>query len=140
MQAEAVLSAPAVKELALSIRQPWAWLIIHAGKDVENRDWATGVRGRVLIHAGKTMTRADYGACALFCSSFLESIIPDGVEFPSFEELKAQCGGIVGAMNITDCVAESKSPWFYGRYGFVIGSAMSLPFRSCNGALGFFRV
>ncbi len=23
--------------LALSIRQPWAWAVIHAGKDVENR-------------------------------------------------------------------------------------------------------
>ena len=37
--------------LALSIRQPWAWLILRAGKDVENRDWSTKVRGRVLIHA-----------------------------------------------------------------------------------------
>lgn len=25
--------------IALSIRQPWAWLIINAGKDIENRDW-----------------------------------------------------------------------------------------------------
>lgn len=26
-------------ELALSVRQPWAWAIIHAGKDIENRSW-----------------------------------------------------------------------------------------------------
>ena len=36
---------------ALSIRQPWAWLILHGGKDIENRTWATKLRGRVLIHA-----------------------------------------------------------------------------------------
>lgn len=40
---------------ALSVRQPWAWAILHAGKDVENRSWATGYRGELLIHAGKTI-------------------------------------------------------------------------------------
>jgi len=29
----------------LSIRQPWAWLIIHGGKDVENRTWWTDYPG-----------------------------------------------------------------------------------------------
>ena len=45
---------------ALSIRQPWAWLILNAGKDIENRSWYTSVRGRVLIHASKGMTLAEY--------------------------------------------------------------------------------
>ena len=40
---------------ALSIRQPWAWAIIHAGKDVENRPWGTRYRGPLLIHASKTL-------------------------------------------------------------------------------------
>lgn len=39
--------------LALSIRQPWAWLIINGGKDIENRDWPTKFRSRILVHAGK---------------------------------------------------------------------------------------
>ena len=26
-------------DIALSVRQPWTWGIIHAGKPVENRDW-----------------------------------------------------------------------------------------------------
>jgi len=30
---------------ALSIRQPYAWLIIHGYKDIENRTWGTRVRG-----------------------------------------------------------------------------------------------
>ncbi|MCC7374294.1 MAG: hypothetical protein IT581_06545 [Verrucomicrobiales bacterium] len=42
--------------LAISVRQPSAWMIIHAGKDIENRTWRTKFRGRVLVHAAKGMT------------------------------------------------------------------------------------
>jgi len=45
---------------AISIRQPWAWLIVNGYKDIENRSWPTKFRGRVLIHASKGMTRAEY--------------------------------------------------------------------------------
>lgn len=127
------------RAVALSIRQPWAYLIIHAAKDVENRDWPTRLRGSVLIHAGKTMTQADYWACALFCSSLPDGVIPNDFEFPPFDELKAQCGGIVGHMKIADCVTDHPSPWFCGPYGFVIEAAGTLPFTPCKGALGFFK-
>ena len=38
---------------ALSINQPWAWTILFAGKEVENRTWRTEFRGEFYIHAGK---------------------------------------------------------------------------------------
>jgi hypothetical protein len=39
---------------ALSVRQPWAWAIIHGGKNIENRNWAPKVRpGRIAIHSAK---------------------------------------------------------------------------------------
>ncbi len=38
---------------ALSIMQPWAWLIVNGHKDIENRNWPTRFRGPVYIHAGK---------------------------------------------------------------------------------------
>lgn len=44
---------------ALTVRQPWAWAIAHAGKDVENRTWSTRYRGRIAIHAGQTRPDAD---------------------------------------------------------------------------------
>jgi hypothetical protein len=37
---------------ALTVRQPWAWAIIHGGKDVENRSRGTSHRGQIYIHAG----------------------------------------------------------------------------------------
>ena len=45
---------------AISIRQPWAWAIVHAGKDIENRDWSTRYRGPVCIHAAKGMTKDEF--------------------------------------------------------------------------------
>ncbi len=42
----------------LSVQQPFARLIVYAkeypgGKDIENRDWETTFRGRLLVHTGK---------------------------------------------------------------------------------------
>lgn len=121
---------------ALSIRQPWAWLIVNGRKDVENRTWSTRFRGHVLIHAGVTMTRDDYTTCEAFVSQarFNYILLPD------FDAMKAQCGGIVGEAEIIDCVTESKSPWFCGEFGFVMRNQKVLPFRKCKGALGFFQV
>lgn len=38
--------------LALSIRQPWASLILKAGKDIENRDWPTRARAAIAKATG----------------------------------------------------------------------------------------
>lgn len=45
---------------ALSIRQPWAWLIVNGHKDIENRSWPTRFRGKFLVHASNGMTRSEY--------------------------------------------------------------------------------
>ncbi|UAJ80187.1 hypothetical protein IT072_03825 [Leifsonia sp. ZF2019] len=48
----------------LTVRQPWAWAIIHAGKDVENRtrNIAGMYRGPVAIHAGLAAFEKDNAA------------------------------------------------------------------------------
>ena len=118
---------------ALSIRQPWAWMILHAGKDIENRDWTTTYRGRFLIHAGKTCTRRDYAAAVDFA-------IAAGARLPreilALEELPR--GGIVGVAEIVDCVQASASPWFVGPNGFVIANPRDLPFFDYPGRLSWF--
>lgn len=122
---------------ALSIRQPWAWAIIHAGKDIENRAWSTSYRGPVLIHAAKGMTRAQYEHC-LHTIHYISvrHPFPPGLTLPAFEALER--GGIVGKARIVDCVSSSQSPWFFGPYGFVLADVEPLPFRACRGSLGFF--
>jgi hypothetical protein len=42
---------------ALSIQQPWAWLIVNGYKDIENRSWFTKGRGKFLLHAGKKLDK-----------------------------------------------------------------------------------
>jgi hypothetical protein len=122
---------------ALSIRQPWAWLILHAQKDIENRTWATKFRGPVLIHASQTMTKADYEACEIFCQG-LEGYGPWWL--PHFDACREKCGGIVGQVEIVDCVNHSDSCWFTGPVGFVLAKPSVLPFRPMKGRLGFFNV
>lgn len=112
---------------ALSIRQPWAWLIVHGYKDIENRSWNTKFRGRVLIHAGK-QPAVDLDDILEFCANL-------GIELPEF----MYGGGIVGVATIVDVVAESNSPWFdHGSFGFVICDAKPVEFVECRGRLGFF--
>ena len=43
---------------ALSLKQPWAWLVCSGYKDVEFRHWLSKIKGRIYIHASKIF---DYG-------------------------------------------------------------------------------
>lgn len=116
---------------AISIRQPWAWMILHAGKDIENREWPTRFRGRVLIHASKGMTLGEYNDAAWYAGE-------RGVSVPHQNNVPR--GGIVGSVEIVDCVVRSDSRWFMGTYGFVLRNPVVMPFHPCRGALGFFDV
>lgn len=125
---------------ALSIRQPWAWAIINEGKDIENRDWKTGFRGPVCIHAAKGMTRDEWS----LAMAVIEDINPKplaasmGRRRSAAESLDAKRGGIIGVAEIVDCVEASDSPWFFGRFGFVLRSVRPVEFIPVKGALGFF--
>ena len=119
--------------LALSIRQPWASLILKAGKDIENRDWPTKYRGRILIHAAKGCTRREFEDAIEFAEDCIQRpITADLATIPR--------GGIVGSVEIVGCVQRSDSPWFVGRYGFVLRDPQPLPFAPWKGQLGFFDV
>ena len=120
---------------ALSIRQPWAWLLIHGTKDIENRDWWTSVRGQVAIHAAKGMTRFEYEDAVDFVRRF-DPNLAECIPLP--KELER--GAIIGTMVIRDCVSSSKTPWFQGRYGFVMDTPEPWDAFPCSGALGFWEV
>ena len=125
---------------ALSIRQPWAWLIVNGHKDIENRSWPTKFRGRVLIHASQGMTRAEYDDVDDWLHFGGPSTLPN-IDMPPRAQLER--GGIVGVATITDCVppARKSSPWHMeGAFGFQIADARSLPFVECKGALLFFEI
>lgn len=122
---------------AISIRQPWCWAILNAGKDMENRQWPTRFRGPVLLHAAKGMTRDEYEDCLSTMHAISRTHpFQSGLALPRFYELER--GGVVGRMEIVNCWDNHQSPWFFGRYGFEIRNVEPLPFYPCKGALGFF--
>jgi hypothetical protein len=123
--------------LALSIRQPWAWMIIHGGKDIENRNWPTKVRGRILIHAAKTMTKKEWDHAWHFSYGTVAPLKAAEAEL-TYENI--QLGGIIGSVEIYDCVMHSHSHWFMGKYGFLLSNPRLLPFTPWRGRLGFFDV
>lgn len=121
--------------LALSVRQPWAWAIIHAGKDIENRSWQAvnhGLRqrGRIAIHAAKGMTRDEYEEARDF-------IDRQGRPCPDAHALHR--GGIIGSVEVIDVVGRHDSPWFFGPRGLVLRDPRPCPFVPATGALGYFK-
>lgn len=127
---------------AISIRQPWAWAIVHAGKDIENRDWSTRFRGPVAIHAAKGMGKSEYTDAAHFITQTLGRA-PTADWLMRWHGVCAapdrlERGGIIGVAEIVGCIDRSDSPWFFGRYGFVIRNPQPVSFIPVRGELGFF--
>lgn len=124
----------------LSLKQPWAALVVHGRKTVEVRRWPTTRRGLVLIHAARV---PDDRPAAW-------KHVP-----PELLPAARQTGGLVGAAVLTDCrpyrnlevfVADqarhlNEPGWFQeGLHGFVFDKAARLPFRPWTAQVRFFRV
>lgn len=115
----------------ISIRQPWAWAIIHAGKPVENRSWPSKYLGPLLIHASKTFDFHGYNWLVKNQNLFKAELPhPDTYFF----------GGIIGRVKMIDCVSYHPSPFFFGAWGHVYDNPEPLPFYPCKGQLGIFEV
>lgn len=115
---------------ALSILQPWAWLIVNRHKEIENRRWPTRYRGRLLVHAGKKWGREQREDMEWVRENFPHIVLPQTFEL----------GGIVGETRIVACVTRSISRWFFGPYGFELADSRPLPFVPLRGQLGMFEV
>src|SRR5207248_10956762 len=82
---------------ALSLKQPWATLLVHGLKTVEVRRWPTARRGRVLIHAARVPDDR-----------------PEGWKLvaPQLLDAAQLVGGIIGAGELIDCVAYRSAETF----------------------------
>jgi len=144
LEAQPERAARLEADRALTVRQPWAFLILRPDvpesgrarlrelglvKDVENRTWGTRVRGRVWVHAGREWDGGETVARNRLARWM-------GVTVPS----ELPLGAIVGSVEIVDCVREMDSPWFGGPFGFVLADPR--PLREpvpCAGKQGFWR-
>ena len=127
---------------ALSLKQPWAALLVHGLKTVEVRRWRPTRHGRILIHAARVPDER-----------------PEAWAKVPAEVLPATrvMGGIVGAgdlshhfityRNLADFAADqarhlNEPAWFEepALYGFVFTNLNVLPFRRYPGWMRFFPV
>lgn len=73
----------------ISIKQPWASLIVEDYKNFEFRTWKTNYRGEILIHASKTI---------------------DNKHLKRFDDLQLDypTGKIIGKVYLSDCLEMTK--------------------------------
>jgi len=115
---------------ALSIKQPWAELILQGKKKIEIRKWDTKFRGRFLIHASK---------------------VPDEAAMKEFGFSDLPLGCIVGEAELADVIhynndeefANDKNLHFaspgWGNYGFVLKNVKRIKPVKARGNLGFWE-
>jgi len=70
---------------ALTVREPWASLIINGYKKYEFRSWKTNYRGKILIHSGQNIEKNN-----------IKRFEKYNLEYIS--------GAIIGEVELTDCV------------------------------------
>ena len=127
--------------VGLSLKQPWAALVVHGLKTMEIRRWPTARRGRILIHAARVPDQRPEGWRKL-----PKDVMP-------MAELR---GGIIGSVELTDCVRygdleefladqprhHNEAAWFQPPmlYGFEFAEPKIVPFQKYPGWFRFFKV
>ncbi len=115
---------------ALSLKQPFAELVVSGKKTIELRKWNTKFRGAFLVHASQAVDQK-------------------GMKRFGFMQLPTGC--IVGKATLTGVkhYATSKEFWTdkdkhlasleWGTYGFLLKHAERLSVTVCKGKLGFWK-
>jgi len=115
---------------ALSLKQPWAELVVNGSKKIELRKWNTHFRGRFLIHSSK---------------------IPDFDAMKRFGFDNLPLGQVIGKANLVDVKHYQKKSEFdkdkslhlansdWGEYGFVLENIERLEPIKAKGSLNFWN-
>ncbi len=107
---------------ALSLKQPWAELLVQGKKKIEIRKWNTNFRGKFLIHASKS---------------------PDEKALNKLNIKNLTYGAIIGIAEITEVKKYASDRDFmkdkslhladssYGKYGFIIKNPKRISSMEC---------
>lgn len=123
---------------AISIKQPWASLIAHGIKDIENRTWSCPKKylgQRVLIHASGCHGRK-------FEVNLTDEQMKQAFSLISEKSTSGEWefGAVIGSVVIADCVQNHPSVWAEkGCWNWVLKDAILFdkPIRDVKGRLGF---
>ncbi len=111
-----------MKIKTLSIKQPWAFLIVAGYKDIENRTWTTSHRGIFAIHASGKFDYnffdicSDHNACEAVREHF--GLIENSRKIT---KNKHELGAIIGTVELADIKESSDSEWYYsGNFAWIL--------------------
>lgn len=127
---------------ALSMMQPYAWLVTAGYVTVDDRSWSTLYRGPLAVHASKQVHEQYYA----FLRKHTDIPLP---EVSAFEQ-----GGVVGVVDVVDCIAPlalrgqpNGRPQLHrshfgvsGYYGLVLENPRQIPLIPYRGNRGLFDI
>lgn len=128
----------------LSVREPWAWLVVNNWKNIENRTWETSYRGPLLIHSSLQfdtsaipwMIENGFGMASVAVMDHFK-IIAHKKSGELIPENKKELGGITGVVNLTRITSGyNVSSWAQpGLRHWHVMQGKPLPFMPCKGQL-----
>lgn len=115
---------------AITLHRPWPYAIARLGKRIENRNWECPLQpgDYIAIHAGK---KFDEAGAAWIRQKIGVGCPPDGDKHPT---------GIVVICQFRGNIYESDDPWFTGKIGWGLTSAISIDPVPCSGQQGLWNV
>ena len=117
---------------ALSLKQPWAELILLGKKTIELRKWKTNFRGKFFIHASKNFDKSmleSYGLNNLVTGAIVGEVELIGVKIYNNEE-----------EFLKDSNKHLAKEFKYGKYGFILRNMKRIKPVPYKGKLNFFEV
>lgn len=132
---------------ALTVKQPWAQLIVSGIKNIENRSWKTNFRGRTYIHASQKPVPMNgmpdgFNPTTEQWSDLVRNHwnIKDG-RLPDLMAANIN-SAIIGEVDIIDCVQNHPSIWAeQGVWNWVLANSVCYdePILNVKGAQSFWQ-
>lgn len=133
---------------AITVKQPWAWAIAFAGKDIENRSAGSTYRGLLAVHAGLSFSaRGSHDPRILASARRLDA--------PKIDRRELPMGAVIALAELVDVHPDAGCcrPWGESSYvetsgrrrtavhHLVLEEIRPLPEPlPCRGALGLWRL
>ena len=112
------LQAMVLPKYAITLRQPWATLILDRGKDIENRTWQPDSRlkpgDRLWIHAGNSVDK-------VIC------------DYAKLDHSEVETGMILGHVQYDGVCTSSDSVWWEGPIGWKLSDPVRVTHVPCKG-------
>ncbi|MBI4150903.1 ASCH domain-containing protein [Candidatus Woesearchaeota archaeon] len=118
---------------ALSLKQPWAELVVSGKKTIETRTWNTSFRGTFLVHASRISNKDAM-------KRFGFTSLPTGCIVGEARLVDVKSYGTKAAWDADEQKHLARIEWTKKRYGYLLADVKRLKPQPLKGRLNFFAV